>query len=268
MFKILFSPKKAKRHPIEMMLVGVFYASLSILFGIWIFPGQASLVMVFLTVLSCLYIVQGTLKSEEDKERDYKTEEWLLKEHWKLLSFLLFLFIGFVFAFSFWTLVLPAEKVSVIFSTQKEVVEGIRNMVATGDVTSQGAFLAILKNNFKVLFVSLVFAFFYGAGAIFVLAWNASVMGFVIGELARETFGLVALPIAFMKYFFHGIPEMLAYLTIALMGGMVYVAVLREDVFKEGRLKTLVRDSIVLVAISAALLIVAALIEVYVSPLI
>jgi uncharacterized membrane protein SpoIIM required for sporulation len=266
MFHILFNPKKAERHPIEMMLVGVFYASLSILLGIWIFPGQASLVMVFLTVLSCLYIIQGTLRIEESKERDYKTEEWILKEHWRLLMFLLFLFIGFVFAFAFWALVLPTEKTSVIFSEQNNVVEGIRNLVATGNATSQGAFFAILKNNFKVLFISLIFAFFYGAGAIFVLAWNASVMGFVIGMLAKESLGFVALPIAFLKYFLHGIPEMLAYLTIALCGGIVYVAILRGDFFKEGRIKTLVIDSIVLVILASALLILAALIEVYISP--
>jgi uncharacterized membrane protein SpoIIM required for sporulation len=268
MFNLLFNPKKAERHPIEMMLVGVFYASLSILFGIWVFPGQASLVMVFLTVLSCLYIVQGTLRAEESKERDYKTEEWILKEHWRLLSFLLFLFIGFVFAFAFWAFILPSEKVSVIFGVQDDVVEGIRNMVATGNVTSQGAFFVILKNNLKVLFISLIFAFFYGAGAIFVLAWNASVMGLVIGTLARETFGFVALPIAFLKYFVHGIPEMLAYLTIALSGGIVYVAVVRGDFLKEGRWKTLVRDSIILIILSAALIILSAFIEVYVSPLI
>ncbi len=265
---ILFNPKKAERHPIEMGLLGFFYASLSILLSAWIFPDYSSLVMVFLTVLSCLYVVQGILKLEESKEKDYLSEEWLLREHSKVLTFLLFLFIGFVFAFAFWTLVLPADTVSVLFNMQGDVVEGIRGMVATGDATSGEAFYIILFNNFKVLFISLVFAFFYGAGAIFILAWNASVMGFVVGDLARQTLGFVALPIAFTKYFLHGIPEMLAYLTISLAGGIIYISAWRGDFLKQGRLKRLVLDSVILVVLSAILLFAAAAIEVYISPLI
>ncbi len=268
MYNILFNPKKAERHPIEMMLIGFFYASLSILLSVWIFPEHSSLVMVFLTVLSCLYVVQGALRREESNELDYKEEGWVLRQHWKVLILFLFLFLGFVFAFSFWTLVLPVEKVSVIFNMQESVVEGIREMVTTGKVTSSEAFSIILINNLKVLFISLVFAFFYGAGAIFILSWNASVMGFVIGDLARDTLGFVALPVAFTKYFLHGIPEMFAYLTAALAGGIIYVALWKGDFAKQGRLKRLVIDSVVLIVLSILLLVVAALIEVYVSPLI
>ncbi len=268
MVNILFNPKKAERHPIEMGILGFLYASLAILLSAWIFPDYSSLVMVFLTVLPCIYIVQGTLRLEESKEKDYLSEEWLLREHSKVLLFLLFLFIGFVFAFAFWTLVLPAETVSILFNMQGGVVEGIRDMVATGDATSGEAFYLILFNNFKVLFISLVFAFFYGAGAIFILVWNASVMGFVIGDLARQTLGFVALPIAFTKYFLHGIPEMMAYLTISLAGGVVYIAAWKGHFLRQGRLRRLILDSAVLVVLSAIFLLAAAAIEVYISPLI
>lgn len=268
MYNILFNPKKAERHPIEMMIVGFFYASLSILLSVWIFPDYSSLVMVFLTVLSCLYIIQGALRREEYNELDYKSEGWVLRHHSRVLLFLLFLFFGFVFSFSFWTFVLPVEKVSILFNLQESVVKGIREMVATGNVTSGEAFNIILLNNFKVLFISLIFAFFYGAGAIFILSWNASVMGFVIGDLARDTLGFVALPIAFTKYFLHGIPEMLAYLTAALAGGIIYVALWRGDLMRRGRLKRLAIDSLILIFLSAFLLVLAAVIEVYLSPLI
>jgi len=268
MFNILFNPKKAERHPFEMMLVGIFYSSLSILLSVWIFPEHSSLVMVFLTILSCLYIVQGAIRIEEDKEQDAKPEGWILKEHCRILFFLLFLFLGFVFSFAIWTFILPEGKVAVLFSLQASVVEGIKSIVATGNATGGETFFIIFFNNFKVLLISLIFAFFYGAGAIFVLAWNASVMGFVIGSLARNTFGLVALPIAFTKYFLHGIPEMLAYLTTALAGGIIYIAILRGDFLKPGRIKRLIIDTSILIAISIFLLVIAALIEIYISPFI
>jgi uncharacterized membrane protein SpoIIM required for sporulation len=268
MLKILFNPKKAERHPFEMILVGFFYASISILLGAWVFPDQASLVMVFFTVLSCLYVIQGALRLEENKDRDYKSEKWVLKEHTKLLFFLLCLFLGFVFAFSFWTLVLPESQVETYFSLQKSVFQGIQEMASTGNAVSPGLFNLIFFNNLKVLLISLIFAFFYGAGAIFVLAWNASVMGFVIGEVAKNALGFVSLPQSYIKFFLHGIPEMLAYLTIAVAGGIIYVAIIRGDFFHQGRKKRLIIDTLVLILISVALLVVSALIEIYISPFI
>ncbi len=268
MFKILFDPRKAERHPLEVMFIGIFYSSLSILLSAYLFPGYASLIMVFLTVLSCLYVVQGAIKSEEVNEESYKSEEWILKKHSKMLVFLLFLFIGFVVSFSFWAAVLSEEKVAVLFDLQSSVVEGIRSMAHTGNAITNESFFIILFNNLRVLLISLILAFFYGAGAIFVIVWNASIMGFVIGSLAKKAFGLAALPIAFLKYFLHGIPEMLAYLTIALAGGIIYVSIANKDFFDRWKVRKILTDVFILCLISIFLLVIAALIEVYISPLI
>jgi len=266
MFNLLFNPKKAERHPIEMLLIGFFYSSVSILLSMWIFPEYSSLLMVFLTLLSCLYVVQGSIKLEESKEQSYNSEGFLLEEHFKVLYFFLFLFLGFVISFAFWTTVLSVEKVSVLFDFQSSVVQGVRSLTGTGNAIVNKSFFIILFNNFKVLLISLILAFFYGAGAIFVMVWNASVMGFVIGNLAKNAFGLLSLPVAFTKYFLHGIPEMLAYLTISLAGGIIYVSVARGDFFETGKAKKILLDVFVLFLISVLLLVIAALIEVYISP--
>lgn len=267
MLDILFNPAKAERHPLEMMLIGFFYSSISIFLGFWIFPEHASLVMVFLTTLSCLYVVQGAIKIEESKESNVKSEKWILKEHYKALSFLIFLFLGFILSFIFWTFVLPHEKIQALFSLQDSVVENIRSISSTGKAISSEPFALILLNNLKVLFISLVFSFFYGAGAIFILAWNASIMGFVIGTLARRTFGFIALPLAFTKYFLHGFFEMTAYLLAALAGGIIYISICKKDLFDSNKTKRIVIDASILTGIAVLLLILAALIEVYISPL-
>jgi uncharacterized membrane protein SpoIIM required for sporulation len=268
MFKILFNPKRAERHPIEMMLIGFFYSSLSILISAWIFPDYSSVVMVFLTVLPCVYVIQGAIQIEERRDNKYKSEKRLLKKHSKLVVFLLFLFLGFVFSFTFWTTVLPNESVQNLFRIQGSVVDGIRSNVFTGDSVGSGALYSILFNNIKVLFLSLILAFFYGAGAIFILVWNASVMGFVIGNLAKNSLGLIGLPVAFTKYFVHGIPEMLSYLIAALAGGIIYTAIWRGDFFNKEKNKKIIFDAAVLFLISVILLVFAALIEVYISPII
>jgi len=118
MLNILFNPKRAKNHPFSMMIVGIFYSSISILLSSWIFPEYSSLIMVFFTVISCLYVVQGSIKQEERKEMNYKSEKWLLKEHSKILFFFLFLFIGFVISFTFWTIILSDESIENLLKVQ------------------------------------------------------------------------------------------------------------------------------------------------------
>jgi uncharacterized membrane protein SpoIIM required for sporulation len=209
--------------------------------------------------------MQGAIKMEEKKEEEIHSEKWILREHFKTLSLFLFLFLGFVFAFTFWSFILPPEKVSILFSIQNSVVNQIKSIAGTGNSTLGNTFFVIFLNNLKVLFLSLLFAFFYGAGAIFILVWNASVMGFVIGNLARNTFGIISLPVAFTQYFLHGIPEMFAYLTASLAGGVIYIAFIRGDLLEKAKAKKIIIDTSILVISAIFLLLIAALIEIYIS---
>ena len=59
---------------------------------------------------------------------------------------------------------------------------------------------------------------------------------------------------------------MLAYLTAALAGGIIYMAICRGDLMNPKRNKRIIIDTVALFLMSIFLLIVAALIEVYVSP--
>jgi len=266
MFKSIFSAQKAERHLMEIFVIGFVYAAMSIALSIWIFPKNSSIVMVFLSVLPVIYVLQSTIKKEEEKEGDYKTEKWLLKQHFNKLVFFLFLFLGFVFAFGLLAFMLGPENTTIFFDAQKDAVDQINNV--TGNAIFPSSFFKIIANNLKVMLFSIIFALFYGAGAIFILAWNASVMGLVIGVLARETFGLSALPLAFTKYLVHGIPEMFAYLTAAMAGGILFIAFLNGDLIKEGKSKSVITDVSSLVILSIVILIVAAILEIYVSPLI
>jgi uncharacterized membrane protein SpoIIM required for sporulation len=266
MFKLsqlLFNPKKARRHPIEIVLLGIFYSSISLLISAWVFPDYSSLFMVFLTVISCLYVVEGALIREEKIEKNINSEKKILKSHFRTLWFFVLIFLGFLISFSFWTIVLPQDIVDNLFKVQDNAYQRIR--VITGNAVSDDAFETILFNNIRVLVFSLILALFYGAGAIFVLAWNASIMGFVIGNLGKNILGLAHLPRIFLKYFLHGIPEMLSYFAAALAGGILFVSVIKGD-FNSERSKRIITDVIILIGLSVLILILAALIEVNISP--
>ena len=64
----------------------------------------------------------------------------------------------------------------------------------------------------------------------------------------------------------HGVPEILAYFVAGLAGGIISVAVIRHDM-KSSNFRKVLLDSIDLIFIAVFLLIIAALLEVFVTPL-
>src|SRR3989344_8534493 len=105
--ELLMNPRKAERKPWEMFFIGMVYAAVALFLALWIFEDNAGLVMVFLTVLGCTYLIQGTLKMEEKRDEAGK-KDFLLKEHGRALTYFVFLFLGFVTAFSVLYIALPA----------------------------------------------------------------------------------------------------------------------------------------------------------------
>lgn len=266
MFDVLFNVRKGERRPFEMIFVAFFYASISILLSFWIFPEYSSLISVFFTVMACLYVAQGAIRLEESKGW-YDDEIQILQRHKKPLFLFLSIFVGVVLAFSVWSFALPTAQANELFEVQSKIVSGIRSNVVTGDAVGVGgSFFLILKNNLNVLLVSFIISLIYGAGAIFILVWNASVMGFVIGVAVKGNIFLF--PVVLVKYFIHGIPEMLSYFMVILSGGMLYVAIIKNDLFDSIKRRKIFVDILILMVLAIVLMVVSALIEVFVSPII
>jgi uncharacterized membrane protein SpoIIM required for sporulation len=128
---------------------------------------------------------------------------------------------------------------------------------------------------------AILFSFVFGAGAIFVLAWNASVIGTAIGNFIRGNLALYSeligldklgkyfhvISIGLFRYVIHGIPEILAYFVGALAGGIISVAIIKHD-FGTEKFEHIVLDSADLLFISIGLLFFAAILEVWITPII
>ena len=275
----LTNPFKARDKPLHLFLIGAVYASAGLFLGNWIFREYASLIMVFLTVMACIPLLYNTFKAEEEKELTIKKEIKILKHHTKVLFFLMFLFLGIVFAFALWYVVLPASFVQNTFHSQTLTIQAISTRIATGRVSSIDTFTVILLNNLKVLVFCILFSFLYGAGAIFILTWNASVIAAAIGNYIRSNLAYYTAQLGFAKYaayfkvvsvgvlryFVHGIPEISAYLVGGIAGAIISVAVIRES-FTTKNFEKIILDSSNLIIISVIILIIAAFIEVYITP--
>jgi len=276
----LFNPLKAEKKPIYMFFMGIAFSSIALLLSLWIFTEQASLIMVFFTVMACLPIVYKTMMFEESKDLQIKRELDLLKEHNKAIVFLMLLFLGITLSFVGWYVFLPSDTLDNAFGKQTETIQAINNKVSGNAIQQFTTFTKIFQNNMKVLVFAVLFSFIYGAGAIFILTWNASVIGAAIGNFIRSNLSEYATSIGFLKfsayfgvvsvgllrYSLHGIPEIVGYIYGGLAGGIISVAIIRKH-YRNENFSHILFDVSELLIISISFLLVAGLLEVYVTPL-
>lgn len=277
----LTSPLKAENKPWRLIFLGFIYSSIAIFLALWIFKSYSSLIMVFLTVMALIPLMYNIIKMEEEKDLQDLSEKWLLREHSKALRVFMALFIGVVISYTMWYSVLPADTVNMLFETQTKTIAAINSNVTGGFINGLDIFSKIFFNNVKVLIFCILFSFLYGSGAIFILTWNASVIGTAMGNFIRSNLAhysslvgfdkvanyLQVISIGLMKYVIHGIPEILAYFTAGLAGGIISIAVIRHD-FGTRKFEHILLDSADLILISIFILFAAGLLEVYVTPVI
>jgi uncharacterized membrane protein SpoIIM required for sporulation len=170
--------------------------------------------------------------------------------------------------------------ISDVFSIQQQTIIDINSEITGNAVAHIGLFSKIFFNNIKVLIFCLLFSFVFGSGAIFILSWNASVIGVAIGNFFRSginhyasTLGKMhvghyfqVISLGLLRYAIHGIPEIFAYFVGGLAGGIISVAVIRHD-FGTKNFEHILLDSTDLIILSVVFLVVAALIEVFVTPI-
>lgn len=275
----LINPLNAEKKPWELFFIGLIYSSVALLLSFWIFEQHAGLVMVFFTVMVCIPLVYSTLKLEEQKDIEIIEEKTLLKEHKKAITFLIFLFLGICVSFSLWYVFLPHDTAQNIFHIQQQTITEINNQVTGEAINKNSLFFTIFMNNLKVLSFCILFSFIYGIGAIFILTWNASVIGVAIGNFMKSSISNIASATGFSKiaiyfqafslgllrYSIHGVPEIIAYFTAGLAGGIISIAIINHD-FRTKNFQRVITDSVDLILIAIGFLFVAGLLEVYLTP--
>jgi len=275
----LLNPTIAKKKPWDVFAFGMFAASIGLFLSYWIFREYSSLIMVFLITLSAVPLFYFTVTSEEQYDLSLVGEPAILKEHSRVLFFLMTLFVGITVALSIWYIILPASMTNVLFASQSQTIVDINNHIS-GNFFSVDILAKIFLNNFRVLVFSILFAFLYGVGSLFILTWNAAVIAVAIGNFVRINLAAAADVVGFhsvgvylgvfslglLRYFIHGIPEILAYFVGGLAGGIISVAIIKHDLFSDRREKILF-DAAELVLIAVGLLVIAAVLEVTVTPL-
>lgn len=282
MLESMINPKRTEKGPWKMLFVGLIYGSLSVLLVQWFFSKDivlsqySGIIVVTFSVMFSLPFMYYLIKKEEKEDEEVTGLFSVWRIHSDALYAFMWLFMGFVIAFSFWFIVLQDQN---LFNAQIETFCMINSPGRIGECVSQysfesinptGAatkgtkFLSIITNNIYVMIFTLIFSLIFGAGAIFILAWNASVISAAIGVFTK--YQIIDLPIGIARYMIHGIPEIAAYFMTALAGGIFGVGAIRNGI-RNIKFLRVVENVIILLFISIVLLLIAAAIEVYITPI-
>jgi uncharacterized membrane protein SpoIIM required for sporulation len=286
----IISATGVRTNPRSMFVLGILYAAIAIVLAYFIFPSDPSLSIIFLTTLAALPLLVRVLEEEEQEEfvEIGKIKELpLIGKHLDVFLAFLYIFFGFLVCFLLVYILMPVEVGNLFFSQQIETIQsvvgptGFFQAELTGyQISAEEGLKIIMLNNFKVLLFSLLFSFLYGAGAIFILAWNASILAVAMGNFIKARIaeigavaglGIVTAyfqvgGLSLLRYMIHGIPELSAYFLGAVAGGIISAAVVRSD-YRDPRFYDILLDSADLIALAALLLIIGALLEVSVTPL-
>lgn len=283
MLESIMNPKKSERGPWKMFFVGLIYASLSLLLVHWFFSKDASLssasgmIVVLFCIMFSLPYMYFIIKKEEREDEQVEGLLSVWRVHKDAIYSLMWLFLGFIIAFSFWYIVLQDANLlnfqiqtycqinnpgSIESCVSQYSFESL-NSVGTGAAVNANRFFSILENNVYVMIFTLVFSVIFGAGAIFILVWNASVISAAIGIFTR--YQIRDLPLGLARYMIHGFPEIAAYFITALAGGIFGVGILRHG-FKDRRTLRVIENAVILLFIAIIVLVLAGIIEVYITP--
>jgi len=283
MLESLINPKRAEKGPWKMFFIGFLYALLSLLLVHFLFGSDtilakfSGLMVVLFCVMFSIPFMYFIFKQEEmeDEETEGFLGVWVM--HKDAIYAFLWLFLGFIVAFSVGYAVLQDPN---LLNAQIETYCNINNpgavdnciaqysftsqVVSTNALNNGARFVSIVENNFGVMIFTLIFSLIFGAGAIFVLAWNASVISAAIGIFT--SYKISEIPLGLVRYMIHGFPEIAAYFITALAGGILGVGVIRHGIGNKKFVKV-VLNVIALILIASIILVGAAVIEVFFTPL-
>lgn len=268
----------AEMHPGKIFIHGMIYSAVAAALALWTFPQYASITTILLTSLASMPLIYNIIRYEEDKDTHNSSEWFLLNEHKKAIKAYFMLFLGIITTLTLASFILQGTAYNQLFEAQIDTYNNINpHKQITGAVTENVPFFnRILANNIRVLVLSTLFSFIYGAGAIFILSWNASVIALAIGNtiqthLPEGTVSLlnavgISVHTVFIRYGIHGTIEILAYMIAALAGGIISVAVIKHHYTSE-KFENILVDAADLILIAFALILLGAGWEAFITPI-
>jgi len=180
----LYPLKLIERNPTYAFILGLCYSIIGIGIAVIFFPEDPTLVSLAFISLIIYPTVNSLMKQEEEleAEKEDKNVFMFFRDHNNIFKVYAFLFLGLFIGYAIFSMILPSLAANHLFEAQLEPYKKhVGNAIAFDQYTFQGIF----SNNLSVMILCFLSAFIIGDGAIFFIAWNASVWGTIFGLEAR-----------------------------------------------------------------------------------
>lgn len=261
-----------ENRPYIAFIFGFVYTFIGYYVALIFFRNYVSIAMLFLSTLLVVPSLVKLLEIEERRESLYGLRNFFI-EHRDVIEAYLFLFIGVFAGYILLGSLLRGDSYLSVFDAQRNFLmnqEGLSrdllgNFMNAPFQPSMSEVLGLVTNNLLVSIILFVLSFLYGAGAIFLIIFNASIFAsFVTFVIDYFTDKLSAAFAIIGIFSIHMIPEAAGFLLAAIAGGVVSKALMREKIGGKG-FGNVITDATILLFISCLLIIFAAFLEVYVT---
>ncbi|MBI4043722.1 MAG: stage II sporulation protein M [Candidatus Diapherotrites archaeon] len=298
----VLAPTTARKRPFLVFVLSFLFTVIAMWVSYFIFPHSASILTITFIVFATALLIHNIITLEETEEVTRPgSAGTFLERHFDLIKIYGWFFLGVTIAYSLWYVILPASnptvcipgtEVCMAFPTRESIFEEQdRQLDAIGRLRqnlASGKFIEMLasneywktvfflfSNNATVLLLAILFSFLYGFGVLFLISWNASIIGTVIGKTAAGVLpvygsGLIGSTLAYLHglwqglgFIPHGVPEIISYFIGAIAGGIISAAVSKKQ-YQTKEFEIIAKDAFVLIVIAVVTLWIAAMIEAYI----
>ncbi len=240
---------------LSMVYVFVAYASTQIFF-----PGQSIATVLLLTVL-IVPSLHHLIILEEKIERTGSSHFW--KKHHTLIKCYTGAFLGLLAGFIILGIIKPGtleyQTTQLLQSHLRPEV--IQNFSLTPYTPSIMNALALASHNLSFILIGFILSLFYGAGAIFIVAYYASVFAAFVAQIFQRFAGPTILTLVSLL---HLIPESAGYILAAIAGAALSRGLIHEKL-RGDKLHNVAQNCFLLLIAGIICVIIAAFIETFVT---
>jgi len=258
----LFPARKIVNKPVDMLILSIIVTLASVFVANTIFPVYSGIIAPLLVTVAMTPVFFRAFSIEEEVERKqarHKLKQSFFDRHDETIWLFSYFFLGNFIMVLLLGIIMPQSFVETAFAQQITEITAIRGI--GGAFLFSGILGIILTNNLKVMIFSFALSFLYGTGALFILSWNASILGIFFANFVR--LGLYdQLILTTAGILPHAPIEIFAYFMAGIAGGILSVGLIREKISSK-EFKLIFIDSLKLLLIGIMAVIVGALIEVF-----
>jgi len=247
----LISPDHYRNSYFKSTLFGALISVIGLILGYNLFPQDASLASIFFILIAAVPFFRTLMVQEERAEKTSHNIREMIVRNKYAMEYFFFFYAGIFATYFVGALFLPDQMHNALFGNQFGVFSSV-----LGGFASQNHFYAILFNNLKIVILALILSLIYGAGALMILTWNASVLGVFLAAQGANLW----------KFLPHASLEFLGFFAASIAGGILSAGIENHEV-GSNNFKHVMQDAAILTIGGMIAILIGAYVEVYIFPI-